>query len=460
MSQFHSNPHAATAKPGFDTDIIDVLDDSPNGRTNGAFLSPGQAKTAASDLLDPEAFGRLSMSTVSTLPHSRTASPFPLSRAGEKPWRGAARRWWHRNQGLVLVTLSQASGAAMNVTTRLLETEGGGLGPFQVLFVRMLLTTCVCCAWMRWQKIPDFPLGPRGLRGLLVARGLTGFFGIWGLYYSLQYLGVADAIVLTFLAPSLASYGCYLFLREPFPVSARYASLISLVGVVLIARPTTYFSAAATLTAVEGAGAANSTTAYHPDVPAATPCQRLYAVAAAMVGVLGSAGAYVAIRWIGKRAHPVICVNYFAAWSTIVSGVALVLAQPLHFSTTVQFALPRGLRQWTMVIFLGICGLFTQLLLTKGLAVGGRGNSTRATNMIYTHMLFALVLDRAVFDQSPGWWSLVGGGLILGSAVFVAMQRQEGGAGRETIVGTEEEEIGMLSLGGRVEAREPVGLIP
>ena len=76
--------------------------------------------------------------------------------------------------------------------------------------------------------------------------------------------------------------------------------------------------------------------------------------------------------------------------------------------------------------------------------------------MIYTNMLFALALDKLFFGQSPGWWSLGGSGLILGSAVFVAVQKQQGG-GREVDeevgggVGVDEEEMHMLSGGESAE---------
>jgi len=70
-----------------------------------------------------------------------------------------------------------------------------------------------------------------------------------------------------------------------------------------------------------------------------------------------------------------------------------------------------------------------QFLLTKGLAGGGKGE-TRGMNMIYTNMLFAMGLDRVVFGVVPGVWSLLGGGIVLGSAVYIAMQGKAGG-GRE-----------------------------
>ena len=74
--------------------------------------------------------------------------------------------------------------------------------------------------------------------------------------------------------------------------------------------------------------------------------------------------------------------------------------------------------------------------------------------MIYTNMLFALALDKVVFGQSPGWWSLAGSGLILGSAVFIAVQKgqvdrkagdEETGGMRGREEGTEEEGLGMLT---------------
>ncbi len=109
-----------------------------------------------------------------------------------------------------------------------------------------------------------------------------------------------------------------------------------------------------------------------------------------------------------------------------------------------------------MLLFLGTCGFVMQFLLTKGLAAGGRGEGARATNMIYTNMLFAMGLDRVVFGVTPGWWSLGGSGLILGSAIYVGMVKNRAAAeeeeGRDVeAAGVREEELGMLIVGGRPE---------
>ncbi|KAF2010804.1 hypothetical protein BU24DRAFT_427004 [Aaosphaeria arxii CBS 175.79] len=250
------------------------------------------------------------------------------------------------------------------------------------------------------------------------------------LEYSLRYLPIADAVVITFLAPSVASYACYLFLKESFPRSAQYTSLVSFIGVFLIARPTSIFP-----TTPSPLTPRNETSTTSSDLfPGPTSAERLSGVALALIGVLGSAAVYTIIWWIGPRAHPLISVNYFAVWSTLVSAISLSLPIPSFPS----FAAPADVRQWTLLIFLGICGFLTQFLLTSSLAIGGRSNGARATNMVYTNVLFALVLDKLVFGLNPGWWSLAGSGLILGSVIAVAVQKQQGEemktSGREGIV--------------------------
>ena len=181
------------AKPSLDNeegDLFESLQNIPsnfdlalNGSSNRTYLSPSPAKSADASLLDPEAFRRLSISTISSFGQSRGVSPFPRAVSTEsKSWKIACKNFWIRNQGLFLVSFSQFFGAMMNVTTRLLELEGEGMHPFQVLFARMSLTLIFCCVWMYWAKVPDFPLGAKGIRLLLVTRGLTGFFGIYGMY--------------------------------------------------------------------------------------------------------------------------------------------------------------------------------------------------------------------------------------------------------------------------------------
>jgi hypothetical protein len=63
-----------------------------------------------------------------------------------------------------------------------------------------------------------------------------------------------------------------------------------------------------------------------------------------------------------------------------------------------------------------------QFLLAAGLQYE---KSSRATNMVYTQMLFALSFDKLIWGTTPGVLSITGSSLILGSAIYVAMHKEE-----------------------------------
>ena len=84
-----------------------------------------------------------------------------------------------------------------------------------------------------------------------------------------------------------------------------------------------------------------------------------------------------------------------------------------------------------------------QFLLTAGLQ---HEKGSRATNMVYTQMLFALAFDKIVWNTTPGAWGIAGSSLILGSALYVALlnnnndnrKKKNNSQGRGEGVGDEE----------------------
>ena len=143
-----------------------------------------------------------------------------------------------------------------------------------------------------------------------------------------------------------------------------------------------------------------------------TSSQRLTAVGVGLIGVMGAASAFTTIRWIGKRAHPMLSVNYFAAWTTLMSAAILLLYPG------VDFQLPATLREWGLLFFLGVSGFIMQILFTAGLQ---QEKNSRATNMVYTQMLFAVLFDKLVWNSTLSVWSIVGSSIILTSAIYIAI---------------------------------------
>ncbi|KAL8781478.1 MAG: hypothetical protein Q9203_000375 [Teloschistes exilis] len=355
----------------------------------------------------------------------RSTSPTP-----NQSWRARCHAQWIANRGPLYVLASQLFGALMNVTARLLETSGEPLNTFQ-----------------------HFPLGPREVRGLLFARGFGGFFGLLGIYYSLAYLPLGEATVISFLGPVVACWACSILMHQPFTRKEQVACFVSLGGVILIARPTSLFSVHGGDTPIaSGASDAfpstNVTAPASPDgVDNVTSAQRLTAIGVALIGVLGAACAYTTIRWIGQRAHPLISINYFGAWTTFVTTMILL------FVPGMDFKLPSGLRQWTYLILLGLCGFILQVMLTAGLSYE---KSSRATNMVYTQMLFALAFDKLVFDTTPSALSIFGSSLILGSALYIAIQQDPSRKSPNKETAVTDEEISLI-MANDVEIDEQQG---
>ncbi|KAK6226142.1 integral membrane protein DUF6 [Colletotrichum tabaci] len=445
-SENHSPSQNLEAKTRFD-DTSDNTEVAYGRLSIASKMSRSRDHTKRpSTLPDPDSFRRLSASPFQngrTSPSLGADYPPPMIRPPRETTKLA--RFWLANKGVVLVALSQLFGALMNLTARLLELEGEGMHPLQVLFARQSVTMACCCTYMYCMKTPDFPFGQREIRWLLIARGVTGFFGIFGMWYSMMYLPLAEATVITFLAPSVAGYVCYLALREPFTRNEQIGTVIAFFGVVLIAHPTSLFSgdltssaaAAAAANAPEQHGSSNGTIAstlpglHHQT----TTAERLMAIGVAILGVFGAAGAFTTIRWIGKRAHPLISVNYFATWCTIVCTVVLTAAPLLEIGQpALRWGLPQTPRQWLFLVLLGMFGFVMQFLMTAGL---GTDRSNRANAMVYTHMLFAAGFDRFIFGNVMGWMSLAGCGLIIGSALWVVLTKKTPAPKREAVADVE-----------------------
>ncbi|KAK2002466.1 integral membrane protein DUF6 [Colletotrichum falcatum] len=441
--QKHNNeafsvPRDPGAKTRFD-DTLEATDEAHRRLSVDTKMSWSHDHAKGLAILpDPDSFRRFSSSSYQggqASPLPGTSHPPPATRLPKQTTKLA--RIWLANKGVALVALSQLFGALMNLTARLLELEGEGMHPLQVLFARQSVTMVCCCAYMYYMKTPDFPLGKKEIRWLLVARGVLGFFGIFGMWYSMMYIPLAEATVITFLAPSVAGFACYLVLREPFTRNEQIGTVIAFFGVVLIAHPTSLFSGASTSTVPEQLGSGNATaTLALPGLDhQTTTAERLTAIGVAILGVFGAAGVFTMIRWIGKRAHPLISVNYFAASSTVVCTIALTAAPLLDIGQPVlRWGLPQTGRQWLFMVLLGIFGFVMQFLMTAGLRTD---RSNRANAMVYTHMLFAAGFDRFIFGNVMGWMSLAGCGLIIGSALWVVLTKKTPAPKNDAVVDVE-----------------------
>ncbi|KAK7980873.1 FAD/NAD(P)-binding domain-containing protein [Apiospora arundinis] len=410
---------------------------SPRTFAGSPFSRDGRLSPLPSSLSSRTNNSGIRCLSLSPAPSSRTSLVLPPSvyttNTFEKRQSWAVSEYllstWRRNQGPILVCVSQFFGALMSAVTRLLELDEvtGPMHPMLILFWRMSVTALFSGLWtyyseqrsrrrhrhrhghgnghggvnstISYDSWQDIVLGIREVRGLLVLRSVAGFFGLYGLWFSMKYLPLAEAVVISFLAPTLAGYLCHVFLHDRFTRREQLASLLALAGVVLIARPLSLFAAAEDPSATgaaasvaatidgsvadgallgEGSSSSNITsaaTATPTNEP--TPAERLIAILAALVGVLGGAVTFTTLRQIGTRAHTLVSVNYFSVGCVIVTTAALVLGPALDFDQPLmRFALPATWPQAGLLLLICVCGFTTQFLMTAGIAVSTSTSSS------------------------------------------------------------------------------------
>ncbi|TAQ84367.1 hypothetical protein B7494_g7309 [Chlorociboria aeruginascens] len=223
---------------------------------------------------------------------------------------------------------------------------------------------------------------------------------------SVHYLPLAEATIFRFLVPITTAWACSIFLGQVFTRKELAAGLIALFGVVLIVHPSFIFGDVDDRIESSKAG----------PVDKVLPKQRLIAIAVAILGIFGASGAYTVIRVIGSRAHALLSVNYFAVLSTVGSTVALLVIPDIGFT------MPQGGREWALLLLLGVLGFALLFLLTMGLQLD---KSNKATSMMYTQVLFAVLFDWAIWGVLPGGWSWIGGAIVIASTLWSALQKSE-----------------------------------
>lgn len=225
---------------------------------------------------------------------------------------------------------------------------------------------------------------------------------------------MAEAIIIIFITPLMTAYFSSVFLKEPFSRKQLYAGLVSFVGIIIVTDPLSFGTLPPT-SAPDGGQGGHGKSVTGLDV---TSFQRFSAIGLAIVSDFAAAGAFTFIRVVGTRVHTLISVNYYAMLTTIMSFLLLVL--PIF--PDVGFRLPHGIREWLLLVGIGVFGFLLQFLMTAALVMD---KSARATNMMYSQIVFALLLDWVIWGTVPGTLSWIGGAVVVAGVVWGAMIKEE-----------------------------------
>jgi len=316
---------------------------------------PEQRETADSVIATPELAGEVSPSELSGPAASQTTLVSPGMR------------------------YMLAAALAFSVMSLMVRYAGRWL-PSQEMVVARAVFSLIVTSWFLIQH----RISPWGHnRKLLIARGIIGYAGLAAFYYALVHMPLAEATVIQYTNPIFAALLAAYFLGETMRRREILLVVLSIVGVLLIAKPSFLFGGTTTLSP--------------------------WVVAIGMVGAIGSGTAYVLVRKLSETEHVMVIVFYFSMASTL---CAIPMAIP-----GAVWPSPKG---WLLLLGIAITTQVAQVCLTHGLK---REKAGKATAIAYTQIVFAALWGALFFHEVPDAYTVAGTALIVGSTLALGRSR-------------------------------------
>lgn len=257
------------------------------------------------------------------------------------------------------------------------KLAGERLPSTQIVFARSVFS--LVATWVMLRRVGVSPWGQR--RGLLVLRGVLGFGGLLCFYYAITQLPLADVTVIFYTNPVFVGLFAAVLLGEAFGWRNALSTGLSLTGILLIARPSLLFgAAAATLD--------------------------LFAVGVAVAGALVAAMAYTLVRKLRETEHPLVVVFYFPL---VAVPAVLPLAGPDWLWPTPW--------EWGVLLAVGLFTQVAQVYMTKSLHAEQAGRATAAS---YTQIVFAAFWGFLIFGEVPDLWVFCGALLVVAGTLLLA----------------------------------------
>ncbi len=270
-----------------------------------------------------------------------------------------------------------AAGAlSFSLMSAMAKVVGARLPVQEIILLRGLMVTGLI--WLLLRREGLSPWGRE--RPLLVFRGLLGYGALTCFFLAVLTLPLADTTTIHFTNPVFGALFAALALGEVLRRREVFLVLLSLAGVVLVARPAFLFGGGSSL-------------------PAG-------AVGIALMGAILSAGAYVTTRRLTRTNDPLVIVFYFSLLTVVGS---------FPFSLF-RFVLPRGW-EWLLLLGVGVTTLGGQIFITRALQLE---KAVRVMAAGYLQIVFAALLGMAIFREVPDHWSVAGAAVIILSTFLMA----------------------------------------
>ncbi|MEM6328407.1 MAG: DMT family transporter [Bacteroidota bacterium] len=267
--------------------------------------------------------------------------------------------------------------SAMNALVKAVSAE---LPTMEIVFVRTLLMGFFTLVMLRRAGVR--PMGNN--TWLLFSRGAIGVTALSLLYFALGRIPLGDATTIHYTAPVWTALTAAFLLRERIGKWVIGGTVVSLVGVGMIAKPAFLF----------GGGGLDG-----------------LAVGAAVVASILAGGVYTLVRKLRETDHPLVIV-FALAWVGVLGSLPFAFFGGWTWPTT---------EAWALLLGIGVTTQIGQVYLTKSLHLLPAG---RATAIGYVQIVFAFALGVVFFATVPDVWSVIGAALVLASVLLLARRER------------------------------------
>jgi drug/metabolite transporter (DMT)-like permease len=250
----------------------------------------------------------------------------------------------------------------------------------EIVLVRAVITLALSWALVRRAKLPLW--GNR--KGMLLLRGLLGAAALTCFYFSIVHLPLAEATVIQYTNPVFAALLAAALVRERLGAREITGVVASMIGVILIARPSFLFA----------------------DSPPIDTVHIIIAVS----GALFSATAYVTVRMLRGADDALVIVFYFP-----------VVTVPLVLPFAIAGWVAPTPWEWLVLLGIGVTTQIAQVYMTRGLQLEPTG---RATAVGYLQIVFAGIWGVLLLGERPDAWSVLGAMVIVGGTLLISLRRR------------------------------------
>ncbi len=284
-----------------------------------------------------------------------------------------------RTKGILGSQFLLGSAFVFSLMTVCVKYLGGRLPVTEIVLTRALIGIFITRI-----MIAKAGISPWGYqKGLLLVRGLLGTAGLFCVFKALANLPLASATVIQYTYPTFATLAAWFLLGERLRKRIVFAVIIGWAGIMLVVQPSWIGFNLSTLPAKD--------------------------VSIALAGAILTALAYVCVRKLSKKEHPLVIVHYFPL-------VSIIITIPFLWGKGLS---PNGI-EWFWLLSIGILSQIGQVLITKGLSLIP---AAQACSISYAQVLFAFAWGLLIFNESINKWMLIGASFVFISTLISISSR-------------------------------------